>query len=52
MSDDLGLFLGDTMKFWQEKILLSGGVRWDYYEAELEQRAAPVGRAAPAHGSL
>ena len=41
-SDDAAVFLGDTMKFWQEKILLSGGVRWDYYEAELEQRAAPA----------
>jgi catecholate siderophore receptor len=41
-SDDLGLFLGDTMKFWSDKIQLSGGVRWDYYEAELEQRAASV----------
>ena len=39
-SDDVGLFLGDTMKFWEEKIQLSGGVRWDYYEAELQQRAA------------
>ncbi len=41
VSDNLGVFLGETMKFWQEKIHLSGGVRWDYYEAELEQRAAP-----------
>jgi len=47
-SDDLGLFLGETMKFWQEKILLSGGVRWDYYEAELEQRAAPAVPGGPA----
>ena len=47
-SDNLGLFLGDTMKFWQEKIQLSGGVRWDYYEAELEQRAAPAVPGGPA----
>jgi catecholate siderophore receptor len=47
-SDDAGVFLGDTMKFWQEKILLSGGVRWDYYEAELEQRAAPAVPGGPA----
>jgi catecholate siderophore receptor len=36
-TDSLGLFLSDTLKFgehWQ----LSGGVRWDYYDAELEQR--------------
>ncbi len=38
-SDDLGIFLGDTIKFWQEKLQLSGGVRWDYYDAELNQRA-------------
>jgi catecholate siderophore receptor len=47
-SDNVGLFLGDTMKFWQDKILLSGGVRWDYYEAELEQRAAPAVPGSPA----
>lgn len=47
-SDAAGVFLGDTMKFWQEKILLSGGVRWDYYEAELEQRAAPAVPGGPA----
>ena len=47
-SDDLGLFLGDTMKFWSDKIQLSGGVRWDYYEAELEQRAASVVPGGPA----
>jgi catecholate siderophore receptor len=41
-SDDLGLFLGDTIKLWQEKLQLSGGVRWDYYEAELEQPLAPL----------
>jgi catecholate siderophore receptor len=41
-SDDVGLFLGDTLKFWSDKIQLSGGVRWDYYDAELEQRAAPI----------
>ncbi len=51
-SDDVGLFLGDTMKFWQDKIQLSGGVRWDYYEAELEQRAAPVVPGGPAPRSL
>lgn len=39
-SDNLGIFLGDTIKLWQEKLQLSGGVRWDYYEAELEQRLA------------
>ena len=48
VSDNLGLFLGETMKFWEEKIHLSGGVRWDYYEAELEQRAAPVLPGGPA----
>jgi len=47
-SDDVGLFLGDTMKFWSDKIQLSGGVRWDYYEAELEQRGAPVVPGGPA----
>lgn len=47
VSDNLGLFLGDTMKFWEEKILLSGGVRWDYYDAELEQRAAPAVPGGP-----
>jgi catecholate siderophore receptor len=41
-SDDFGVFLGQTMKFWQEKIQLSGGLRWDYYDAELEQRLAPA----------
>lgn len=38
-SDNLGVFLGDTIKLWQEKLQLSGGVRWDYYDAELKQRA-------------
>lgn len=47
-SDDVGLFLGDTMKFWSDKLQLSGGVRWDYYEAELEQRAASVVPGGPA----
>ncbi|PYJ08109.1 MAG: hypothetical protein DMF06_13645 [Verrucomicrobia bacterium] len=42
-SDDVGLFVGDTMKFFGEKLQLSGGLRWDYYDAELEQRVAPVG---------
>ncbi len=50
VSDNVGLFLGETMKFWGDKIQLSGGLRWDYYEAELEQRAAPTvpGGLAPA----
>ena len=41
-SDDAGVFLGDTIKFWEEKIQLSGGVRWDYYQAELEQLGVPA----------
>jgi catecholate siderophore receptor len=52
VSDNLGVFLGETMKFWQEKIHLSGGVRWDYYEAELEQRAAPAVPGGPALTTL
>ena len=51
-SDNVGIFLGETMKFWQEKIQLSGGVRWDYYEAELEQRAAPAVPGGPAPTSV
>jgi catecholate siderophore receptor len=37
-TDNIGLFLFDTLKFgkhWE----LSGGVRWDYYDADLDQRA-------------
>lgn len=41
-TKNAGLFLGETMKFWEERILLSGNVRWDYYESELEQLAAPT----------
>jgi len=37
--DNAGLFLFDTLKFWDDKIQLSGGARWDYYGAELDQRA-------------
>jgi catecholate siderophore receptor len=40
IADDAGLFAFDTMKFWDDKIQLSGDARWDYYESELEQRAA------------
>jgi catecholate siderophore receptor len=47
-SDDAAVFLGETMKFWQDKIQLSGGVRWDYYDAELDQRAAPAIPGGPA----
>ncbi len=48
VSDNAGLFIGDTMKFWGDRIQLSGGLRWDYYEAELEQRAAPAVAGGPA----
>jgi catecholate siderophore receptor len=36
-SRDVGIYLFDTLKFWNDHIELSGGVRWDYYDAELEQ---------------
>lgn len=39
-SDNAGIFLGETMKFWDDKIQLSGGARWDYYDAKLEQKDA------------
>jgi catecholate siderophore receptor len=51
-SDDAAAFLGETMKFWQDKIQLSGGVRWDYYDAELDQRAAPAVPGGPALTSI
>lgn len=51
-SDNAAVFLGDTMKFWQDKIQLSGGMRWDYYDAELEQRAAPVVPGGPALATM
>jgi catecholate siderophore receptor len=38
-STDVGLYLFDTLKFWEDRFELSGGVRWDYYDADLEQRA-------------
>lgn len=40
ITNNAGLFLFETMKFWEDKIQLSGGVRWDYYEAELDQKDA------------
>lgn len=39
-SKEAGLYAFDTMKFWNDHFELSGGARWDYYEAELDQRAA------------
>ena len=39
-TTNAGIFLGETMKFWEERIQLSGNVRWDYYESELDQKAA------------
>jgi catecholate siderophore receptor len=32
------LFAFDTLKFWEDRILLNGGARWDYYESQLDQR--------------
>lgn len=46
-SEDAGLFLGDTLKLWADKLQLSGGARWDYYEADLEQRLAPAVPGGP-----
>jgi len=42
VTKNAGIFLGETMKFWEERIQLSGNVRWDYYESELDQKAAPA----------
>jgi catecholate siderophore receptor len=46
-TKNAGLFLGETMKFWEERIQLSGTVRWDYFESELEQFAAPAVAGGP-----
>jgi catecholate siderophore receptor len=46
-TKNAGIFLGETMKFWEERILLSGNVRWDYYDSDLEQLAAPAVPGGP-----